>query len=74
MLTPHKEVSSKGYNIDVVYIFIAFENYGVFLEGVGSGHTLGVMDTISEVATIIWHYGLLYEFHSSSSNMAQRTN
>jgi nuclear pore complex protein Nup93 len=55
-----KEVSSEGYNIDVVHISIALADHGVFSVGVGSGHKLGVMDVVSEIASIIRHYGSLY--------------
>lgn len=55
-----KEVSSEGYNIDAVHISIALVDHGVFSEGVGSGHKLGVMDAVSEIASIIRHYGSLY--------------
>ncbi|XP_057864951.2 nuclear pore complex protein NUP93A isoform X2 [Cryptomeria japonica] len=55
-----KEAGNEGYNIDAVHISIALADHGVLSEGVGSGHKLGIMDAVAEIASIIQQYGSLY--------------
>eukprot|EP01018_Ginkgo_biloba_P022309 Gb_32484 [translate_table: standard] len=55
-----KELSNEGFNIDAVHISIALADHGVLSEGMGSGHKLGIMDAVAEIASIIRHYGSLY--------------
>ncbi|KAH9307979.1 hypothetical protein KI387_035890, partial [Taxus chinensis] len=55
-----KEVGNEGYNIDAVHISIALADHGILLEGIRSGHKLGIMDAVAEIASIIRQYGSLY--------------
>uniref|UniRef100_A0A0D6QUL5 Nuclear pore protein n=1 Tax=Araucaria cunninghamii TaxID=56994 RepID=A0A0D6QUL5_ARACU len=55
-----QEVGNEGYNIDAVHISIVLADHGVLSDGVGSGHKLGIMDAVAEIASVIRQYGALY--------------
>eukprot|EP00249_Psilotum_nudum_P024016 c29060_g1_i1 orf=572-3217(-) len=55
-----RENGSEGYNIDAVHIAVALADRGILLEGFTGAQKLGVMDNVSEIASIIRHYGLSY--------------
>lgn len=51
---------NEGYNIDAVHIAVTFADHGV-LEGVGSANKLSTLDSVTEVASVIRHYGLSHK-------------
>lgn len=47
-------------HVDSVHIAITVADHGALFEGVGGLRKLGAMDGVSEIASILRHYGLMY--------------
>jgi nuclear pore complex protein Nup93 len=55
-----KEAGSEGFHVDSVHIAITVADHGSLSEGIGGAQKLGAMDSVSEIASIIRHYGISY--------------